>query len=401
MKAFLHIIQSNYKLPLKIDLIFFSRHKFQGSGLLDCIMVKANEVDLQLLKKYFDNKCTPEEARQVLEWIARTDASTELDEEFKEVWHKIKVRPGDYSRWSAKLDKINERIEMESLYESLGVQSDKEHQSKSKDRPPVSGMEMRKDRGGTRLRFAITGIVMSLIIAMMGVFYWMKPAQVVQQEPEVVQKEKHTERGQKLSFHLEDGTRVQLNSNSRILYPAIFDSLERNVVLEGEAFFEVSKDADRPFKVITGSFVTTALGTSFNINAFKDKKNIEVALVSGKVSVGSTVKSIDSDALILSPGEMATVVKGSNTMSKASFDFKEKIAWKDGILFFKDADYEEITQRLENWYAVDITSNRQPGNWKFNVTFEKNATLENILISLQFAYDFEYVINGKDVNLKF
>jgi len=363
-------------------------------------MIKIDEVDPRLLKKYFDNKCSPEEVREVLQWIEQSEASEELDGKFKEIWQEIKVKTGDYARWNAKLDKIHERIEMESLYESLNMQ-DKGGQKKTKDRPTIPGEMLRQNSRWRKSSFAIPIIVISFAIGMLAMFYLIMPEKVGQQESALSQKEKHTERGLKLSFHLEDGTRVQLNSNSRMIYPAKFDSLERKVILEGEAFFEVSKDTKRPFRVMTGSFVTTAMGTSFNINAFREKRNIEVALVSGKVSVESVTKSADSEKLILNPGEMVTVVKRNNAMSKASFDFKDKIAWKDGIIFFKDADYEEIITRLEDWFGVDISSNLQPVNWKFNNTFEKNETLKSILISLQFAYDFEFDIDGKNVQLKF
>ena len=163
----------------------------------------------------------------------------------------------------------------------------------------------------------------------------------------------------------------------------------------------MSKETDRPFKVVTGSVVVTALGTSFNVNAFESSKKIEVALVSGKVSVENTLHIKEAQAIILNPGEMATLQKRSNLLQKSPFNFQEKIAWKDGIIYFKDANYNEIIDRLELWYGVDITSNKRPENWMFNNTFEKNATLENMLISLQFAYDFQYDIDGKDVQLKF
>ncbi len=115
--------------------------------------------------------------------------------------------------------------------------------------------------------------------------------QDVEQIPTIVQIEKSTEPGQKLSFHLEDGTKVILNAGSKIWYPSNFNIHEREVILEGEAFFEVSKDASRPFRIVTESVVTTALGTSFNINAFPSNENIEIALVTGKVSVEGIIQS--------------------------------------------------------------------------------------------------------------
>jgi ferric-dicitrate binding protein FerR (iron transport regulator) len=357
-------------------------------------------VDIRLLKKYFENNCSPKEVREVLHWIEQTDASKEVENEFSEVWRKIKVKPGDYSRWEQKLEKIHERIEMETLYDSLELDRNNVFHKRTKDRLPISGKERYHLTRKGNLKFIFPGILIAFLIAA-AMFYWVTPQKALKAIPDFVQKEKSTDPGQKLSFHLDDGTRVLLNSGSRISYPASFDSLERKVILEGEAFFDVSKENNRPFKVVTESFVTTALGTSFNISACKNGEIIEVALVTGKVSVGRLSQGIDSKSLILNPGEMVTVEKRTNTLLKTSFDFNEKIAWKDGIIVFNEATYREFTMRLEDWYGVDITSNVLPGKkWEFTGKFE-NETLENILLGLQFGHNFEYSIDGKDVKLKF
>jgi ferric-dicitrate binding protein FerR (iron transport regulator) len=210
---------------------------------------------------------------------------------------------------------------------------------------------------------------------------------------------KITEPGQKLSFHLNDGSRVILNAGSKLIYPETFNEQERIVHLEGEAFFEVSKDSLRPFRVITGSVVTTALGTSFNINSFSINKEIEVALVTGKVMVTEDKNS--TEAVFLMPGEMATYHKGDDSLSKSIYNFKEEISWKDGVLYFKDAGYSEIVRKLELWYGVDIVENRIPEKtWNFTGTFE-DENLVNILNSLQFGHGFKYEIIGKKVELKF
>lgn len=358
-------------------------------------------MDLRLLKKYFENECSPKEATEVLQWIEQTNSEKEIEDEFNEVWQKIKVKPGDYSRWSGKLDKIHERIEMEDLYGSLNLKSKKSTENTSKDRPPVSGNYRYKKTYRNNGKFVITGIALISIVLVMAILHLSPKEDTKMNEPEIVQIEKSTEPGQKLSFHLEDGTRVLLNSSSRLIFPSKFDSLERKVVLEGEAFFEVSKETKRLFKVVTESTMTTALGTSFNINVFRDGKRIEVALVSGKVIVETSSDSEVAQTMILIPGEMATVLKLNNSIKKSPFDFQEKIAWKDGIIVFREATYKQVAGRLENWYGVNITSNTLPyKKWEFTGKFE-NESLENVLIGLQFGHKFDYTINGKDVKLKF
>ena len=358
-------------------------------------------MELELLRKYFENKCTPEEAWQVLQWIEKSDASMDLGEDFNMAWQKIKVKPGDYKKWSGKLEKVHEQIDMEVLYESLNTDMKKNKiEYIEKDRVPKSTRESLEYSEKRKMRYIIPGLFAAVIIVFLIVVYFQFPEKV-EQTPTIVQLEKSTEPGQKLSFHLDDGTRVVLNSGSKLYYPTSFDSYERKVILEGEAFFEVSKDINKPFRVVTQSVVTTALGTSFNINAFPGKENIEIALVTGKISVEKTLQSGKTNALILHPGEGATILKSDHTFSKSPFCFNQKIGWKDGLICFQDADYHEMIRKLECWYGVSFQSNKTPAKeWKFSGKFE-NETLDNIMIALQFGHDFDYELLGKDVKLKF
>lgn len=364
-------------------------------------MSKIKNVELKSLKKYIENKYSPEEARQVLLWIEKSDASLDLEGDFKNAWQKIKVNSGDYSKWSEKLEKIHERIEMEEIYNSLDLNKKNSKVGfNPKDRPSKTGYELQNYTKKSSVRYVVSGLIASIILIVMVVAFFQFP-QDVEQIPTIVQIEKSTEPGQKLSFHLEDGTKVILNAGSKIWYSSNFNIHEREVILEGEAFFEVSKDASRPFRVVTESVVTTALGTSFNINAFPSNENIEIALVTGKVSVEGTIQSGNSKSLLLNSGEMATVLKSEQNFTKSSFDFNEQISWKDGLIYFKDATYYDIVSHLENWYGVSIKTDKIPlQEWKFSGKFD-DETLENILVALQFGHNFDFEINGKEVKLNF
>lgn len=358
-------------------------------------------MELESLKKYFENNCSPEEARQIQKWIENPDASMDLENDLINVWQNIKVKPGDYTKWSSALEKIHERIEMEEIYKSLNLEKRKkklEHQAK--DRPSKSGYELHKSDRKSKIRYIMPGLIAAVLLVFVVVSFFQFPDKA-ELSKTVEQIEKSTEPGQKLSFHLADGTKVKLNAGSKLNYSPDFSSNERLVVLEGEAFFEVTKDVTRPFKVITGSVTTTALGTSFNINAFPLNKNIEIALVTGKVSVERTLQSGKSNSLILNPSEMATIIKEDDIFAKSTFDFNQKISWKDGLIYFKDADYHEIVSTLESWYGVKFQTGGIPlKEWKFTGKFE-NESLNNILIALQFGHNFEYKIKGEEVKLNF
>ena len=167
---------------------------------------------------------------------------------------------------------------------------------------------------------------------------------LVNQQPEIIKTRivvKETQWGQKLIIYLSDGSEVMLNSGSTIEYPEHFTPDERVVFLNGEAFFKVAKDQNRPFKVITSKLTTEALGTSFNINAYPGSGTVDVSLVSGKVMVYH-----DTSKLIqLVPGESANYDGVNNTIEKAKFD-PAFLRWKDGIIVFKDDNQETVFKKL-------------------------------------------------------
>jgi len=357
-------------------------------------------VKLELLRKYFDNKCSQKEVKQVQQWIERSEASMDLEGEFNTAWQTINVKSGDYSKWSSKLEKIHERIEMEELYVSLNLKNKKNEAGyRAKDRLPIAGHERRKS-SARKIQYFAQGFLITMILIVLVIAYFKFPEKS-EQAPPLVYIEKVTEPGQKLTFHLEDGTEVVLNAASKLVYPLHFGDSDRKLELIGEAFFKVKKDVTRPFQVLTGSISTTAIGTSFNINNFPANEKIEIALVSGQVSVEKFMQSGESSLLILNPGEMVKVLKSDNSITKSFFDFDQNISWKNGLIFFKDADYHEVVSKLERWYGVSIHADKNPINeWRFSGKFEEE-TLENILIALQFGHDFEYIIEGKEVKLNF
>ncbi len=210
---------------------------------------------------------------------------------------------------------------------------------------------------------------------------------------------KENPNGRKSKIQLPDGTIVWLNAGSTITYPAKFTNKERVVSLDGQAFFDVVKDSLRPFRVNSSGLITTALGTAFDVNAYSVQNNeIKVSLVSGKVSIEN--KSLKTKNITF-PGEQL-VYSIKNQKSKiTSFDLKEVVAWKDQILYFKNASLSEVVTRLERWYGVEIRLKNKPVK-KWNLTGEfKKQKLERVLERLSFTENFEYQINRKTIEFKF
>ena len=195
---------------------------------------------------------------------------------------------------------------------------------------------------------------------------------------------------------LPDGSRVYLNSNSHLKYENDPIAGERIIHLTGEAFFEVARDEERPLVVYTNGIKTTAVGTSFNINAYDHNNNAKVYLKSGKVEVQS-----ENNFILLNPGEGVNFNNINNKLNRVSLDERKELGWKSDLIIFNNASFEEVVRTLENWFGITINAEGKTDNkWRINGEFE-NEKLENILKSLSFTSSFDYAIKDEIITLKF
>ncbi|MBV6643503.1 MAG: FecR domain-containing protein [Cyclobacteriaceae bacterium] len=266
----------------------------------------------------------------------------------------------------------------------------------------VDRSQQRKKKSGVHylVTWKAVGIAASLLLAMfLGVWVSqsVSPAeeQVVVAEPQLMIKQ--NPRGQKSTIMLPDGTKVILNSESSISYLSNFTGNERLVELTGEAFFDVVRDPAKPFVVKTKSLMTTALGTSFNVDAYPDGKE-EITLVTGKVRVNSHIESDQST--LLEPGEIAALEFGA--LNKKLGSSLNHIKWKDGFIVFQKTPFQEGIMELERWYGVTIDVKNLSANEEPTFTAHiENDNLANVLETLGYAMRFDFRIEGKKVLINF
>ncbi|TMU57037.1 FecR family protein [Flagellimonas algicola] len=204
--------------------------------------------------------------------------------------------------------------------------------------------------------------------------------------------EKENLRGKKSRITLPDGTTVYLNNNSRIKYASRFVN-ERQVYLEGEAYFEVEKDPAKPFLVKSNGLVTRALGTAFNVKAHKGKK-VEVGLVEGKISVAPVLED-KKVGIIDSPGGKATFTSDDGELNFSAYADMDFYKWTKRTLVFKAAGFDEIEETLENWYDVDITVRNLNRRVTYTGEFPSES-LENVLERIAFVEKFSFRINEEN-----
>ena len=176
---------------------------------------------------------------------------------------------------------------------------------------------------------------------------------------------------------LQDGTKVWLNATSRLRYPSQFSGAERRVELEGEAFFEVAKNAKQPFRVIMNdSASVTVLGTHFNVMAYQNENVKEITLVEGRVSVRRDNKTEE-----LLPGMQAKITNGTIS-KKAGIDTAEITGWKNGLFVFHDAPIEMIMRQVERWYDAKVVYQGKITQ-QFNATILRSEPLSKLLHLLE------------------
>ena len=212
--------------------------------------------------------------------------------------------------------------------------------------------------------------------------------------------EKETDEGQRIRFNLPDGSLVYLNAASKVIYKTGHDGLSREVYLQGEAFFDVEPDKDRPFRVYANSTAITALGTEFNVKIGKTDSDTEVSLVEGKVEVVN-LASESREALYLNKGERAFLVPSEKSMTKSTFEPELVTIWKEGLLLFENTSILTVKEALERWYGVNIIfQNKHEPGLKVTGRFEKEH-LGNVLESLSYTARFEYKMEDKIVYMRF
>ena len=338
-----------------------------------------------------------------------------LDEEFKK-W-VINPQPETQQYWSAWLKTHPDKKDMLFLAREIIQSIEFEQNIPAKEAGDrVLGRILKGRRSqylqpipddnpsGSRKTWLKIAASLFILLGLYYGFHWFQPQP---QEFSLITAKtviKENPKGRKSRVQLPDSSFIWLNSESKIAFVEGLEGITRDIKLTGEAFFEVAKDKDRPFVVHTGEVAITALGTAFNVRAYNEDKHIEVALSEGRVKVEKTQPdpNLSTQGYYLNPLQSIRFSKIDNSIDQGVFDPREVLAWKEGIIFFDDASFEEVIHKLGRWYGVEfIVVNRQNiGDWNYGSKFH-NESLENVLRSIGFSKGFEFEIREDTVTLKF
>ena len=199
--------------------------------------------------------------------------------------------------------------------------------------------------------------------------------------------------GDKTSLVLPDSSKVWLNSGSTLKFNNDFKNEKRELYLDGEAYFSVTKDKSRPFRVKSGKTEVEVLGTEFNLNAYPEEQNIYVTLISGEIKFKNGAKET-----ILAPNQKLVYNKLTNeTQLYRLSDSYPEFEWKDGRLVFRNESLSSLELKLERWFDVDITfADEEVKNRRFTGILERESILE-ALYYFRFSKYVDYKIHGNEI----
>ena len=200
------------------------------------------------------------------------------------------------------------------------------------------------------------------------------------------------------SIQLSDGTYITLNHYSSISFPKKFKNKNREIQLEGEAYFDVRKDKNHPFIVQTGNIYVEVLGTQFNVEAYSNDEIIKTSLYEGSVAINNIA---NQNKLVLEPNETAIYNKIEREIIKTkSPDITDDIAWKNGAFIFSNKPLREIVRELSNSFGIEIIIvDSILREYKMTARFTNKESLEEILSLLQPVGNFKYTINNQTITI--
>lgn len=317
-----------------------------------------------IINKYLTGQCSEEELIEVNAWMKESEENARQLFRMEEAYHL-----GKFDRYA---DKQRLARAEQRLYKRLDEEK---------------GKQEKILRMHHWMRYA--AIIAVILMLGGGVGYWFY------QESDRQLMVAVADEGIVKEVVLPDGTKVWLNSSATLKYPREFSEKERNVHLEGEAYFEVTKNRHKPFTVQSDAMQVRVLGTSFNFKCDKNCQVAEATLIEGEIEVKG---NNEEGQLILAPGQRVELNKSDGRLTVKQVDAKLDAVWHDNLIPFQKADIFTISKALERFYDVKIILSPDIRSDKtYSGVLKRKPEIESVLKSLQNSIPIDYKIVGKNI----
>jgi len=329
----------------------------------------SEHIDDKLLLHFLLGEASQDEIKQVQEWLELSEKNKKVLDDYEAIWAE-----------SGKLTPNPVAVDTSSVWKKMSARIDEFESKKS-----IKTISLKTKF--LKISYSAAAILI-LFFAIYQLILKPTPTLKIASETEII---KNT---------LPDGSLIALNSNSTISYPKKFNKNERRIKLEGEAFFDVEHNEEKPFIIEAGDAFIQVLGTKFNVKACENSE-IEVIVTEGLVKLYVIdSETLDSASIFLKAGQKGRISTKENRPVYVSENIPDELAWMDYTLIFKDTDLKQTFKLLENHYHVKINvSNKRIFDCRLTTTFTNNS-IDDIIEVIVATFEFEYSKENNTYTIK-
>ncbi len=350
--------------------------------------IKRN-IENHFFVKVVNNHLTPEEEEYFDSWLAESDSNKERFADFVHLWEKL----GE--------DEITDIPAAEEIWQNISNEISVNQTNKSLINSKPAHKEKFDFRDHRESKYRKIGLWFVRAAAVFLIFFLLhmvlrkEPPRLIESEKVTVNSNRtyirSTGKGEKAIVPLADGSIVYLNSGSKLTYPRYFDSVTREVLLDGEAYFVIERNEQMPFKVQAGNLITEVLGTEFNVRGRKPGR-IDVTVISGKVK---TYRSENRQETVeIDNGEMLKFSDQSGFKKIKNIDISKILAWRENKLAFSRTPFEDVLQEIELNFGIRTKLlNEELKSKTLTGVFETDS-LNEIILALSISLDVDIYRKG-------
>lgn len=342
------------------------------------------EYNSKLITRFLSNECTDEEKEHIHQLMQSDPQFRQEIERLQHMW-SVKRKP---------ITEIDKRFAWEQVKSKANIcYNVRPEKIKTRPRQKLNWAFLPAFPATKRL-FAYALVILLIVF---GSYITFRYLPILEQSQDILTfKSIKVKNGKRYTLHLRDGSKVILDAGSELKYPDSFSDT-RQVHLQGEAFFEVAHDPERPFYVLAKHAKVKVLGTRFNVRAWEENKSVDVVVQRGKVAL--THYTVETDTVILTTGKYSSVPETGFPIKPVEVNVRDYLGWMHNEMNFKSASLKEIIAHFERWYDYQfIVDDKGILDKKLTVHLKKSNVNDVIeLISVLTNTCVER--NGKEIKL--
>ncbi len=329
------------------------------------------EIDYRVVTRYLAGEERKGDKDQIIRWFSDLKLEKDIHKKYRLFW-----------------DELNGQIDVEGCDGSV-ILGRIYHKIKSDE-----FKKRTRKKGLNRILNVLSKVAAVLFIPLV-VYLWASKGFDSQINNQTAYSEIYSPLGTRTMFYLPDGSTGWLNGGSYLEFPTQFIGKSREVLLRGEAYFDVVTNARKPFVVKGEHSDVTAYGTSFNVEAYPEDPDTRITLSSGHVRISAIIDGKASNPIDLKPGEMYIYYPDRKLYQIDKVDVSEVTAWKEGRLAFRDESFDNVVRKINRWYNVDLMiMDESLKTYSYQATFV-DETLDEVLKLLKYSAPIKYKDLGR------